>query len=183
MAEDRYIVECPRGAGGSPLGFALGQVLRDEARQAEIAQITAAKAPELLATFNRAWLYVQERVAMAEYELSQARGAVDMRKAVVMLDVVPQVLEQKKLAQNADLREAVVQTDPEYRALLDRVDKIKAVVEFLRVKAKGFENAFTATKRILQVEIMGRGPAPGGASPQEQARPVGADIGFGENSY
>lgn len=169
----------------------LAAILRSEVRQAEVAIVTPAKAPELLAEFNKSWLAIHDVIARLEAEKNKADKAAKKRRAVVLLEIVPKVLEEKKLSTAADVREAIILTDDEYEILTDRFDQIKAAIFFLKGKMESFENAYTSTKKIMGEDSynMHGKPLSGGTEnrgeprlvsrPQTPPASAGARAGFG----
>lgn len=141
---------CPRGAAnGPPLQIDLASVLETEARLAEVAFLTPGKAPELLSTFNTAWLTIHNLVSLLTHELGVADREATRRRSTVLLDEAPGIIQARGLNSSQDVREAIVQSDPEFQQVQERMAQIKAVKEYLVGKGKAFENAFTSIKRLL----------------------------------
>jgi hypothetical protein len=179
--------------GKAPLVIDLTHVYEIENRIEEVAFVTTAKAPELMARFNEAYLYVHKHISLLEYELNRAEREANKVRAIILLDKVSVILEQKGLlsgksrAGSEDLRTAILDQDEEYQDALDQTQKIKCVIELLKGKLKGFEMAYTSTKKILGESSMnlinrtfgsGTGDAPvGGSNPEPIA------MGFGKATY
>lgn len=170
---DRHVLLVPSGetlpGGGErpDLEIDLGAILQAEARQKEVAWANPGTAPHLLAAFTEAWRRISEKVAGIEYQLVKGQQRVASRKAVVMMEILPDFLRNnKEIGNNPEVRAAVLTRDEELTRLQDRVDRMEAVLKLLKVKAHAFENAFTAVKRILQSDALMHGaprPAPGDA--------------------
>lgn len=144
------VLTVPSGTPGKPpIEINLGAILISEQRQDEVAAVTPMKAPELLAEFNRSWRELHRIVATLTANENQAKKAVAKRKGVILLEVVPVKLAELKLSTSVDLREAVINTDPEYQQLQEVADQLAAVIEHLKGKMKSFENAFTSVKKIM----------------------------------
>ena len=186
---------CPV-VGRSPEVIDLTVVYEIENRIQEVAFVTAAKAPELLARFNEAYLYVHKHISLLEYELVRAECAADKLRAVILLDKVPQILEAKGLtsgrskAGSEDLRNAVLAQDAEYQEALDQAQQIRCIIELLKGKMKGFEMGYTSVKKILGESPYGMlsrsvgsgtGEAPAGGTNPDPMRSTPA--GFGKASY
>lgn len=143
-------VICPQGTPGAvPLVIDLAKILKAEARQEEVATTNATKAPELLKTLNRSWLDLSETLARLFMEKGKAAKAVDKRRSILVLEVVPGKLKEKGLTSNDANREAVIQLDEEHERLEDTLLQITAVVKYLEGKLHSFENAFSSVKKIL----------------------------------
>jgi hypothetical protein len=130
-------------------------VYEAESRIPEVATANAHKAPELLATFNIAYLDVKDVLLKLECLQIEASKDVNRRKAIVILDEVPKILAAKGLSSarspggSEDQRNAILDTDAEYLAANDRLSLIKAMIKLMEGKLKGVEMAYTSVKKIL----------------------------------
>lgn len=149
------IIHCPTGANNDSIKIDLKSILESERRLHEVAITTKDKAPELLASFNLSWLELHGHIVYLENERNIADRELRKRRSVIVLDVAPQILKDKGLANprspagNEDLREAVINQDAEYLAIEERYQKIEAVIELLRGKLKAFEMAYNSVKKII----------------------------------
>lgn len=148
----------PIDATGNEIALDLSQVYQAEARVIEVQGVTPAKAPELLATFNRAYLDLSKAIRLLELEYLKAQRVAKKRKAIILLDEAQQILKDRGLATarspggSADLREALLDSDDEYQQLVERVETIKVYRELLSDKRKGIEMAYHSVKRIISKE-------------------------------
>lgn len=141
---------CPPGKKNSqPLIIDMTLVYEVEQRIREVAFVTPAKAPELMARFNEAYLVLSAELPKVEYQRLLAQREADRRKSVVLLDEVSKVIEEKGLSNSADVRKAVLDLDSEYQTMLDVAQQIACIYETLDGKKKAIEMAYTATKKIL----------------------------------
>lgn len=175
----------PRALSGlSPIALNLGELDTAERRIAEVATVTPLKAPELLATFNMAFLEASRYIALLEQEYVQAKRQADRIRSVVLLDKVPQILAAKGLASakspagSEDLRKAVLDGDEEYGQALDRVNVIECYVELLKGKQKGLEMAYTSVKKMLGESTFNYGNRLSAGSEGEAT--AGQIVGFGK---
>lgn len=136
-------------SNGTQLTLNMAKILKAEARGDEIACVTPDKASELLATFNKAYLDASQFFATLKLEYNKAEDEVNKARAVVLLDKMPELLIQKKVATSVDVRQAFVDQDPDYRAAKERMDMIGAMVEYMKGKMKYLENCFTSVKKIM----------------------------------
>lgn len=127
----------------------LGEILTAEARQREVAIVTPVKAPELLYTFNHAWLETDKIVKDLAADIVKAKARVEKRKAHILLYEVNDFLKSRDVASTKDARDAVIVLDPECEALQDRVDQLFATQEWLKGKMKSFENSYSSVKKIM----------------------------------
>jgi hypothetical protein len=126
-----------------------------ELRIKEVATVNEHKAPELLATFNITWLEIDSHIKQATLLLHEAKKAANQRQSIVILDEVPKILVEKKLATarspggSEDQRNAILNLDKDYINLTDKVAQIECIVELLEGKKKAIEMAYTSVKKIL----------------------------------
>jgi hypothetical protein len=158
------LLKVPRGTPNlEPMEFELGSLLKVENRKAEIAYVNKETAPELLTAFNEAYCATKRMMNQINLEYMNSKRYADQRRAIVILDVVPEVLKRKGLSTtrspggSEDLRKAVLDLDTEYNALLDIVAVLETAYEFLNIKAKGFEWAYHAVKKIYDPSSSGLG--------------------------
>jgi hypothetical protein len=153
------------------------KVLLAESRADEVAIVTPAKAPELMATFNRGYLDASNLFAKAKLEQARAEDSVNQIRAEILIDKVPALLKEKGLSTSADIRQALVEADPEYQEARERLARLDAMVEYLKGKMKFLENAYTSVKKIMdtgnwQMQLRGgRSELSGGVS---ETAPVGS---------
>jgi len=161
-------IVCPINGKGTVID--LLKVYETEGRIQEVAFVTPAKAPELLARFNESYLYLHKHISLLEYELIRSTREANKLKAVILLDNVPKILEQKGLVSgksksgSEDLRNAILDQDEKYQDALDETQKIKCIIELLKGKMKGVEMAFTSVKKILgesAFNMLSRNPGSG----------------------
>ena len=150
------LLKIPRGTPNlEPMEFELGFLLKAESRKVEISYVNKETAPELLMTFNEAYCAAKRMMNQINLEYINSKKYADHRRAIVILDVVPEVLKSKGLATSRspggseDLRKAVLDLDTEYGGLMDKVAVLETAYEFLNIKAKGFEMAYHSVKKIF----------------------------------
>jgi len=140
----------PAGApGAQAITIDLQAILISEGRQDEVAIVTPQKAPELLAEFNRSWRELDKLVVRLVAEKTKAEKEAGKRRAYLLLYEIPALLAKMDVASTMDAREAVIALDPEFQALQETVDKLDAVIEYLKGKRKSFENSYTSVKKIM----------------------------------
>ena len=92
---------------------------------------------------------------MVDYEVSQASTNVDRVEAVILLDKAADILKKKGISSSADMREAVVQTDPEYQDAVNRLQALKAMSALLKGKLETFKRAYFDAKDVIKLAGMG----------------------------
>lgn len=150
------ILVVPRGIPGlAPLQMDMEAVYKAEKRIPEVAFVTPQKAPELLATFIDAYILLNKYVVALDFERSQAERSAAKIRAAIMLDKIPGILAERGLATSRsplgseDVRQAILDTDPEYSSALDKIDALHAGVELIKGKLKSVEMAYTSVKKII----------------------------------
>lgn len=153
------IITVPSGNPSLPdLRFDLTQINQIESRKQEVAYVNKDTAHELMAIFNEAFGNTRQIMAKISYELQKVQQEVRKRKAVVLLEIVPEELKRRNLSTpkaptgSEDFRTAILNLDDKYNALIDRSDAIGAFYELMAIKAKGFEMAYQAVKKIFDIE-------------------------------
>jgi len=134
---------------GSGVSVDIREVFESERRQAEIAFVTPVKAPELLRALSYCWRETHKKMLEVNKWLLQAQNHAAARRATIVLDVAPGVLQQKGLASNEENRLAVIELDAEYQKRRDVVEEIEAAVEFLKGKLKTIERDHSAIRAIV----------------------------------
>jgi hypothetical protein len=125
-------------------------ILRAESRVIEIAFVTPSKAPELLSTFVKACFDLARFYSELQLQHRLAERRSDKRRAVVLLEVVPATVSEKKLGSNAEIREAIVDTDIEYDASVTDAFEVEALLTLVKGKLQAMEEALHAVKKVLQ---------------------------------
>ena len=129
--------------------FDLTLVHATEARIPEIAYVTPTKAPELLSVLSRACFTLGRALPVVYLGLQKAKQRVANRKAVLVIDVIPGILAEKKLSSNAETRQALMDLDPEYQKAVEAELEYAACVMYVRRKIEDMENALNSVKKIL----------------------------------
>jgi hypothetical protein len=120
-----------------------------EGRVHEIAFVTRPKAPELLACFSKACFVLGRHLPEVYLGHLLAGQETARRKAVVIIDVIPGILAEKKLASNAETRAALLDADPEYNAAVEKELRFEAAVMYFRLKIKDMDAALNALKKVV----------------------------------
>lgn len=145
----------PRGVPGSePMQIDMGSILEVQSRIQEIATVNAVKAPELISAFNMAYADLADMIARVRYEFNVSKANMDQVRAIVLLDKVPGILEERKLTSgkspmgSEDVRSAILATDVEYQSAQSRVMQIQCVLELLEGKLRSIDKAYMAVKAV-----------------------------------
>lgn len=145
------IVVIPRAPGSDspPLRANLEKVYVALGRIEEVALLTSFKAPELLSTFNKAYLDLGRWSMSVLLEKSRAKAEMERIQATIVLDDAPRILAEKKVRESDATRQAVVELNVNYRAARDCFDNLVAIHEMFKHHLKTLEMAYTSAKKIL----------------------------------
>lgn len=166
------------------LALDLNEILAVEARIGEIAHVNPHKAPELLAAFNKAWLDAGDHLNKLEEEINNGEQYIGQVRGEILLDRADGILRERGLKGSADLRQAIVDTDPEYIEASSRLRALQAARASLKNKQKAFEMAYHSVRRIVGENAYNRRNKPGTDIGQDT--PVGGTdhrSGFGKPVY
>lgn len=150
----RGILRVPNGTD-KPTILDMRSIAQAEGRIREIAGVNAHKAPEMLSMFNRVYLDINDYLRQAKLDHLAATKKMEQRRAVVILDLVPEILAKKGLVRpgspggSEDLRNAVLAQDEIFQQAKDDADLAEACFELLKGKQKAVEMAYSSVKKIL----------------------------------
>jgi len=135
----------------TPDGKSYDMTVPNEAEQRvhEIAFVTRPKAPELMACFSKACFVLGRHLPDVLLGHLLAGQAVARRKAILTIDVVPGKIAEKKLASNAETRQALLDIDPEYNAAVETEYRFEAALMYFKLKIKDMDSALNAVKKAV----------------------------------
>jgi len=168
--------------------YDLTEVNRALARMPEISHVTPTTAPELLMSFNKAYLEAEQISAGVELNLAMAARDLDKIHSIVLLDRVPEYLKSKGMSTakspmgSEDIRKAIIDADPEYQKACEALDQLKAVSKLVKSKSKGLEMAYSTVKRLVSEQSFNWGGG-GNSHPAEQPGGSPNSSGFGKARY
>jgi len=121
-----------------------------ESRLHEAQYVNAGTYSELEYTFNEAYRELRNMISNIQYEITKAEKNINERKADLILDVIPNMLEgQPKSNNNSDFRNAVFAKDEDYQKYLDYLNKLKA----LESHFSGKIDVMTQTCRYMKKQM------------------------------
>lgn len=154
VARGQIVAPRARPADGY-LTWDVSGIHQAEQRTEEVSTVTRDKAPELLATFNKAYADASEIRTRLEYELDVVKNEIERLRASIILDRVPTILREKGLASakspagSEDLRTAIINSDPDYRELVDRRGMLECVIALVKVKADKIQRAYSSVSKLV----------------------------------
>lgn len=119
LPEERSVLELP-----------MDIIDQAEARLHEVRLVSQATATELKGVFNEAANAASKYMAWIEYEILKAKKQLDLDRATVILDKVPEEakrLKESGVKMNEDMREALISRDEDCQYALDVLDSLKAM--------------------------------------------------------
>lgn len=146
---ENTLIKVPAGDGNGEVIVNLAEIVKNEARLAEVATVTQITAPELLSTYNEVWLKLHRLTTRLTFERNKADNCLKRAKATAKLLCTDETLRVKgHTKSSADLREAIVELDPEVVAAKDRLDTIAVVLSMVEGKREAFYNAYNSVKKL-----------------------------------
>lgn len=150
ISESKQAIICPRADSSiEAIVIDLRAILVAESRMIEVQSVTPAKSAELCMAFTISWRDLHQNICFLEAEKLKAQRVVDCRKAILLLEVIPEMLKNKKASSNDDNRKAVIALDEEHTRAQETVDQITAIIELLKGKMKAFEMSYTTVKKMM----------------------------------
>ena len=161
-----YLV--PSGDGKSQIAIDLAEIAKAEGRLQDVAIVNQDTAPEMLATFNDVWLKLNRSVTLLTCEKNKAENLHKRSRSEAKINCTDEVIKAKGHSKaSADLREAIVELDPEVIRTKERLDEIEFVRDILRGKQQAFYNAYDSVKKLTSGKTLpsqhfgdGNRPAP-----------------------
>lgn len=145
----------PRGIiseSALPMTLNMEQIYSVEARLGDIRVANSENYVELMGTFNEAAHTTMKYIANVEFELLMAKQQYDRRKAILILDIIPEELKKREMKSSEDVRNSFLTLDEECARYKDRIDCLTAAISLLDGKVKSFVRAFNAAKSVAEIK-------------------------------
>lgn len=145
-------------AKGKPHVFDMRRIHKAEARLIELANVTRLKAGELLYVVIDAFGDARNHLATLKMEFGASKQRLRTVRGIIVLDRVQDALKVKGLASarspagSEDLRDAIVNTDPEYLETADKLNQVEAAMEHMEGKVKKLEMAYFAINSLTKTQ-------------------------------
>lgn len=158
--------------------YSISKTLR---RLGDVAVVNVSTAPELMAALNKAHLDLNELIVVAKHRLTQTQNAALEARSRIIIDEIPGILAQRKLKDCKENRDALLVLHESWRGWQESISEIETVVQYLRDKAKGVENAWNTVRSILNDKsgrpLAGRTPyTSGGTTGATRISPIDEPI-------
>ncbi len=146
----------PSGNGkDQPVVIDLRTVFAAERRLVELNHVTRMKGGELLRCYIEAYRDARQALGRAQAQLVVAKRKVKEAKAEVILDKAVDTLKAKGFIStrspsgSEDLRDSVVVRDTTYQSVVERMEAIEVVVNFLETKTEVMKMAYFAVNKLI----------------------------------
>jgi len=126
----------------------LDLIKRSESRLMEIASASPSQALELIAFFTDSLSKLVDNIFDVQLALSRAEVDTECRRSIIFLDKSE---DGSKKGSNADVRKAMVYTDPEFLALKEKENQLEATLAFLKEKKEVLAKGYFGAKDIIAV--------------------------------
>jgi hypothetical protein len=148
-SDTRYVIPAA-DEQGAPIVIEIGDIVKAEARLQEVANVNSHNAAELLSTFNERWLQLHQNVNRLTFEKNKAEEAAKFAYSQAILDCNDETVKARGHNKtSADLREAIANVNPSVRSARERLNQIKAVLDYMSSKARAFENGYNSVKKLV----------------------------------
>jgi len=145
------IYKIPHGKGdGTSVVLDIRSVVEKEARLAELAWVNPHTATELFSTFNRAWLDTEKTLATLTYHHALAKKNLTLVRGETFLNCTEAAVKARGHKPSADIRKAMVDVDPAVLEAQDRLDRIDAVIAYVKSKQTAFASACSGIKALVR---------------------------------
>ena len=140
---------------GKPHCLDMRRIHKAEARLIELSGVTKDKAGELIYCFLESWGEARTYLAVLRQEFARSKQKLRTIRGIIVLDRAADLLASKGLASSRspagseDLRDSVVNTDPDYLAAADVLAQVEAAVETMESKAEKLKMAYFAINKLI----------------------------------
>lgn len=128
-------------------------------RMKEVQHLVPANYSSLEYAFQESWRECKNNAIQVGSEIRKAKQNIEEIKSDIILDEIPQMLEElPKSANNADFRKAVMNKNVDYKNSLEHLGKLDALLEHFESNMKTMENTSRFLKKQMDYIIrQGRG--------------------------
>jgi hypothetical protein len=132
------------------------KIHKAEARLVELQSVTKQKAGELFYCFIEAFGDARKYLAQLRGEYGKAKQNTRRIRGIIILDKASDKLKEKGLlsarspAGSEDMRDSIVETDPEYIETFDRFCQVEAALEHMEGKVEKLKMAYYAISDLIK---------------------------------
>jgi hypothetical protein len=142
-------LDIPKFGSSEQITLPMTFIREGERRLIEAKMVNPATYADLEYTFGEGYREAKKNITIIGYEITKAEKALREAKSVAILDEYPEFLKENKLKDNATVRDAFLERQPDFVAAHDRIDMLKAMLDLIEGKVRVFENVC----RYMKVEM------------------------------
>lgn len=154
MSSDTLIIPRGRNSQLGAISIDISLINRVESRMPEMARCNPLTAAELITTFNIGILQVARAISLVDLEVKDAKMTLDEAKADCRLNRSEGILRSLgHMKSSVDLREDVVNKDPDVISAQSRLNTLIVCSEYLHSRMKAIEYAYHGAKKIVEIQL------------------------------
>jgi len=150
---ENHSLSIPASCGRSALDLPYSKIKEGERRLVEARVVNGATYSDLEYTYNEGYRQARSNLSSVGYEIAQTKRVIRKIRSEYLLDEYPPFLKEKKLKDNAQNREAYLDSQEDYVAATDRLDMLVAIESLLEGKVKVFENVCRYMKKEIEIQL------------------------------
>jgi uncharacterized membrane protein YheB (UPF0754 family) len=143
----------PEFGSSKPIVLSMTYIKEAERRIIEAKTVNPSSYSDLEYTFNEGYREAKKNVTAIGYEITKAEKALRDAKSRAILDEYPSFLKERDLKDNATVRDAFLERQPDYVSAQDRIDMLKAMLDLMEGKIKVFENVCRFIRKEIDLVI------------------------------
>jgi len=143
----------PEFGSSKKLVLSMTAIREGERRLIEAKNVTAISYSELEYSFGEGYREAKKNVTAIGYEITRAEKALREAKSTAILDNYNPFLKEKGLKDNATVRDAFLEIQPDFVAAQDRIDMLKAMLDLTEGKIRVFENVCRYMRKEMDIAI------------------------------
>lgn len=134
-----------------PIRLSFKNISEGEKRIIEARAVNGATYSDLEYSFNEGYREAKVNLTTIGYEITQAEKRMREVKSQLLLDEYPAFLKEKSLKDNAEIRNAFLETNQDYKNAQDRIDMLRAIENLMEGKIKVFENVCRFMRKEIDI--------------------------------
>lgn len=131
-----------------------------ESRYDELATLTKEKLPEFISCMINGISELSRYIALLERESAIYSYKLDKRRSRLLVDIVPQQIEEKKLRSSEDLRSSMVELDEEYSKFQEEIIEVDYAKNMCKARLKALDAVYFSAQKIMET-VRGNSPING----------------------
>lgn len=150
---ERTEMSIPAFGSQPTLKLDVSKIKEAESRLQEAQVVNPGTYGNLEYVYNEGYREAKRHLSVIGYQITLAEKALREAKSVAILDEYPGFLKEKNLKDNATVRDAFLETQPDFVAAQDRIDMLKAMEKLFEGKVHVFENTCRYMRKQMDLVI------------------------------